>query len=67
MNMKNNKIQKSKKAQVGTILNWTFYKLPIIIIVAVFFVLVLRSYYDVGLSTHNTENIILMKVNSKLK
>lgn len=56
MNMKIN-----KRAQTGTILNWIFYKLPIIVIVGVFFILVLRSYYDVGLSTHNTENIILMK------
>lgn len=50
-----------KKAQMDTILNWIFYRLPILIIVVVFFAIVLTYHYTTGLNTHEVENIILIK------
>jgi len=51
----------NKKAQSDVILNFVVYKLPILIILTVFLSIVLRSYYNTGLNTHNTEDAILVK------
>jgi len=50
-----------KKAQTDTILNWAIYRIPIIIIVAVFFAIVLSNHYLIGLNSHEVENLILIK------
>ncbi len=50
-----------KRAQTDTILNWVFYRLPIMIIVVVFFFLILSSYYTTGLTSHDVENLIMIE------
>ena len=51
----------NKKAQLDTVLNWVFYRLPIIIIVSVFFGIVLLNHFVTGLNSHEVENLILIK------
>ena len=54
--MKMNKI-----AQSHTMLNWVFYRIPIIVIVFVFYLMVLRSPFVYDLETHEVENSIFIK------
>ncbi len=51
----------NKKAQMSVVLNFVIYKLPIIITLAVFLNIVLKSYYNTGLNSHNIENKILVQ------
>ncbi|AJF61608.1 TPA: hypothetical protein HA239_04050 [Candidatus Woesearchaeota archaeon] len=50
-----------KKAQTYTILNWALYRMPVIIFVAIFFAIALRSYYGTGLDSHDVENMVMIK------
>jgi len=50
----------NKKAQMATMLNWVFIRLPILIIVVIFFVIALTSYFSTGLDTHETDDLIIV-------
>jgi hypothetical protein len=53
----------NKKAQTDTILNWVFYRLPIMVIIVVFFSLILTYHYMTGLNSYDVEYLV---INSRL-
>jgi hypothetical protein len=49
----------NKKGIMDTILNWVFYRLPILIIIIVFFGLALIYHYNTGLNSHSIEYLVM--------
>ncbi|MBD3203997.1 hypothetical protein GF327_06865 [Candidatus Woesearchaeota archaeon] len=50
-----------KKSQTYTALNWVFIRIPLVIIVLIFYLMILNMHNSTELSGHNIENIILIK------